>query len=218
MANGVGANEDCIALRDYRHGDPLRLVHWRSSARTGRLVVKECQDEQFLRQALVLDTGHARTPPQALEAAISIAASFACTIPDQEVLLDLLCIAERAIHLTAGRGAGQAQPMLEALAVIRRPRQDGTAHLRDLVAAHRQRMGGALVVLVHWDRERQELVRQLAHGGIPCWVLVVLRPGAERPVPPADVAMDRLIPVPWDQVGPVLAGLDRPAAGPRGVR
>ena len=47
------------SLRDYRPGDPLQRVHWKSFARTGRPVVKEYQDEFFERHALVLDTGTA---------------------------------------------------------------------------------------------------------------------------------------------------------------
>ena len=30
-----GSAED-VTVREYRHGDPLRRVHWRTSARTGR--------------------------------------------------------------------------------------------------------------------------------------------------------------------------------------
>ena len=41
MAAGVGEMEEFVALREYRRGDSLRRVHWRSTARLGELVVKE---------------------------------------------------------------------------------------------------------------------------------------------------------------------------------
>src|SRR5205807_649343 len=56
LAGAVGDAEEFVSLRDYRPGDPLRRVHWRSAARVGRPVVKEYQDEFFVRHALVLDT------------------------------------------------------------------------------------------------------------------------------------------------------------------
>src|SRR5207237_287835 len=56
LASRVGESEEFVSLRDYRPGDPLRLIHWKSWARRGRPVVKEFQDEFFVRYGLVLDT------------------------------------------------------------------------------------------------------------------------------------------------------------------
>jgi len=39
LAASVGQSEEYVALRDYRQGDPLRHIHWRSWARVGRPVV-----------------------------------------------------------------------------------------------------------------------------------------------------------------------------------
>ncbi|HWI57007.1 MAG TPA: DUF58 domain-containing protein, partial [Bacillota bacterium] len=54
LSSSVGQSDEFVALRDYRHGDPLRHIHWRSWARTGKPVVKEFEDEFFVRHALVL--------------------------------------------------------------------------------------------------------------------------------------------------------------------
>jgi uncharacterized protein (DUF58 family) len=56
LAAAVGESEEFVSLRDYRPGDPVRRVHWRSWARLGRPIVKEFQDEFFVRHALILDT------------------------------------------------------------------------------------------------------------------------------------------------------------------
>lgn len=40
-----GAGYDYLGTREYRAGDSLRMVHWRSSARRGELVVKEYEEE-----------------------------------------------------------------------------------------------------------------------------------------------------------------------------
>ncbi|MEW5725157.1 MAG: DUF58 domain-containing protein, partial [Thermodesulfobacteriota bacterium] len=56
LASNVGDSEEFISLRDYRPGDPLRRIHWKSWAKTVRPIVKEHQDEFFVRHALVLDT------------------------------------------------------------------------------------------------------------------------------------------------------------------
>jgi uncharacterized protein (DUF58 family) len=56
LAAAVGESEEFVSLRDYRPGDPRRHIHWRSWARIGRPIVKEFQDEFFVRHALILDT------------------------------------------------------------------------------------------------------------------------------------------------------------------
>src|SRR2546423_5412940 len=113
LASNVGQSEDFIALRDYRHGDPLRHIHWRSWAKTGLPVVREFEDEFFVRHGLVLDTFTADPHSQVFEEAVSVAASFACALLTQESLLDLLFVGSQSYCFTAGRGLAQADRMLE---------------------------------------------------------------------------------------------------------
>ena len=40
-----GAGGDYYGIREYAHGDPLRHIHWKSTARHGDLIVKEYQEE-----------------------------------------------------------------------------------------------------------------------------------------------------------------------------
>lgn len=63
-ASGFGAFEegmtlvqsgiDSSGIRDYRAGDPLKHVHWRSTARTGRLQVKEFQGGSISCAAVII--------------------------------------------------------------------------------------------------------------------------------------------------------------------
>jgi hypothetical protein len=119
LASSVGRSEEFVALRDYRRGDPLRHIHWRSWAKTGRPIVKEFEDEYFVRHALVLDTFSDDPRGEVFEEAVSVAASFACTLPTQESLLDLLFVGPQAYCFTAGRGLAHADQMLEILASVR---------------------------------------------------------------------------------------------------
>ena len=84
LASSVGDSEEFVSLRDYRPGDPLRRIHWKSWAKVGKPVVKEYQDEFFLRHALILDTFSDAAYSEALEQAVSIAASFTCQIQNQD--------------------------------------------------------------------------------------------------------------------------------------
>lgn len=47
---------DVAGVREYRAGDPLRFVHWRTSARRGSLVVREHEEDAGADLAVVADT------------------------------------------------------------------------------------------------------------------------------------------------------------------
>ena len=49
-----GQGSDLLALRDYRHGDSHRRIHWKASARRQRLVVRQFSDENEQRFVLWL--------------------------------------------------------------------------------------------------------------------------------------------------------------------
>jgi uncharacterized protein (DUF58 family) len=175
LAQSVGDSEEFASLRDYRAGDPLKRVHWRSWARTGRPVVREYQDEFFVRHALVLDT-FAPAPTAAFEEAVSVAASFACSVGTQESLLDLLFVGPEAHSVTAGRGVAHVDRLLEILAAVRPCRDRPFATLARLVLERQTALSGAICVLLAWDEPRRQLVERLRVLGVPALVLVVREP------------------------------------------
>ena len=48
--------EDDVSVREYRHGDDLRKVHWRTTARTGELMVRLEERPWRAQATLLLDT------------------------------------------------------------------------------------------------------------------------------------------------------------------
>jgi uncharacterized protein (DUF58 family) len=176
LAQSVGDSEEFVSLRDYRPGDPLKRIHWRSWARTGRPVVREYQDEFFVRHALVLDT-FTPAPTPAFEEAVSVAASLACSVNTQESLLDLLFVGTEAHAVTAGRGVGHVDRMLEILAAVRPCRDRPFDTLARLVLERQGALSGAICVLLDWDEPRRQLVARLRGLDVPTLVLLVTERG-----------------------------------------
>jgi uncharacterized protein (DUF58 family) len=177
FASGIGESEEFVGVREYRRGDSLRNVHWRVSARLGRPVVREYQDEFFVRHALVLDTFCDASLDGLFEDAVSVAASFAFTVPHQDSLLDLLFVGPGTVCVTAGRGVGHTEHMLEVLACAQPCRDPRFDDLSNLVLSHGDRLSGCLIVLLDWDAPRRRLVARLRALRIPVWALVVVPPG-----------------------------------------
>ncbi len=187
LASSVGDSEEFVALRDYRPGDPLRRIHWKSLARVGKPVVKEYQAEFFVRHALVLDTFAASEPSEAFEEAVSVAASIACSIQTQDALLDLLFVGPEAYCFTAGRGLGDTDRMLEVLAGVRACRDKPFRALHHAVLERRASLSGAICVLLAWDEPRRAFVAQLRALGTPVRIFVVTEKDAPAPASPGEV-------------------------------
>lgn len=175
LASSVGDSEEFVGLRDYRPGDPLQRIHWKSFARAARPIVKEYQDEYFERHALVLDTFPAARDETVFEEAVSIAASFAYTIDTRECLLDLMFIGAEAYTYTAGRGQMQAGNLLEILAGVQPCRDKRIEVLGNAVLSRRQSLTGCICVLLGWDEERARFMRQLQSHGVATRAIAVSR-------------------------------------------
>ena len=189
-SNSIGNSGEFVGLRDYRKGDSLRQIHWKSWARMGRPIVKELEDTHYPRYGLVLDTFAGTGEAALFEDAVSVAASFAATIDTHESLLDLMFIKDQAHVVTAGRGLARAEKLLEVLAAVQSEATPDFDQLLRLVLRHRDELTSCLVVLAGWDERRHAFIRALTKGGIQAVPIIV----GEGPPPP-------LVPGHWVQSG-----------------
>lgn len=171
FAGRIGDAEEFMSLRDYRPGDGPRRIHWKAWARTGKLVIKEYQDEFFVRHALLLDTFPAGDPA-VFEAAVALAASLVMMPRSNESLLDLMFVERRAYTLTQGRGLGAATDLLRVLATVT-PSRGSFEELAEAALLNASRISGGICVLLAWDIPRRRLVASLRAMGIPLRVWVV---------------------------------------------
>jgi uncharacterized protein (DUF58 family) len=97
--------DDLAHLRPYRPGDHPHTIHWRATARAGRLVVAERQEAGSLVLHVVLDTR-----AQRLEDRVTLAA----TVVDLAGASGLSVV----LHLPSGPVGGPREHLLEALAMV----------------------------------------------------------------------------------------------------
>jgi uncharacterized protein (DUF58 family) len=112
---GTAGGERGMSTREYRAGDDVRRVHWRSTARRGELMVRQDEQPRQRRGAVVLDRRPgAFADAAAFERAVSAAASLAVSLHD----------AGAAVHLELGppsapaAGVAGREGLLEALALV----------------------------------------------------------------------------------------------------
>ena len=196
LAMAVGDSQEFVSLRDYRAGDPLRNIHWKSFAKSGEPVVKEYQDEFFIRHALLLDTFTPTSVGEQFEAAVSIAASLACAPRHQDALLDLLFIGNEAYCFTSGRGLSSEANLLEVLACVEPNPNLPFSSLQVLLAQHLNSLSSCIGIFLHWDEERAHLLKILEMAGVAVLILLVCEhvpenlPNTVRQIRPHALAED----------------------------
>ena len=165
-----GESDEFSTVREYRPGDPLRHIHWRSWARMGEPIVKVFQSRSFVRQAVLLDTFSASGPSEQFEEAVSIAASFAYRTNAPSAAAELCFVANHSTY--SGRSADSTE-MLEALAGVEPCTRYEFSALTELALSEATNFGSCVCVFLEWDKQRRRLVELLLASGIPVSVFVV---------------------------------------------
>ncbi len=137
-SNGDGARrsiavhgEDDVSTRTYRHGDDLRKVHWRATARTGELMVRLEERPWRSSATLLLDTrarahliaphgasaATGELPADSLEWLVEAAASIGSGLAGRGAALRVLTDAGELAPADPRRGLGAGE-LLDRLAVL----------------------------------------------------------------------------------------------------
>lgn len=165
--------EDDAATREYRRGDDLRRVHWKSTARTGTLMVRREEQPWESRATVVLDTRayahRGEGPTASFEWAVSAAASIAVHLRQAGYRLRL--VSDSGIDLTAAEAGGEGL-LLDHLAEVRLSRH---ADVATLVERVRQRADGGLVIalLGTLTATEAELLAGLRGSGATCVAFLI---------------------------------------------
>lgn len=122
-ASGVESSPQVSGVRDYVPGDPLNRVHWPSTARTGRLMVKELEHEPTADVWIALDLDesvHIGAGDQSTEEyAVRAAASIARRCLEAGRTVGLAMQSQRHVIVQPDRGERQLGRILTELAVAR---------------------------------------------------------------------------------------------------
>jgi uncharacterized protein (DUF58 family) len=119
----TGSAED-VTVREYRRGDDLRRVHWRSSARVGELMVRREEQPWQSRATLFLDNRlrahRGQGIASSLETAVSAAASIAIHLSHRGFTVRLVTATgeDPASSWHFRDNNLNTEPLLEALAVV----------------------------------------------------------------------------------------------------
>ncbi|MBI4005060.1 MAG: DUF58 domain-containing protein, partial [Gammaproteobacteria bacterium] len=95
------------------------------------------------------------------------------SIREQDALLDLIFVSNGAYRFTAGRGLAAVENMLEVLACVDICTEQPFDILQKLVLSHSAETSGFICILLDWDEQRKQLIRQLRSMKIPVLLIII---------------------------------------------
>ena len=119
--NKVGNSESFVHLREYRWGDNPRQVHWPTSARLGKLIIRELEDTVMTDVNIFLDMRKIAQrgvgDMTSTEFIIKSAACVAQTAIEKSHRVQFFCIGRQEKHIPLGEGVAHLYHILKQMAL-----------------------------------------------------------------------------------------------------
>ncbi len=190
LSSKVGQSMEFLGCREFRTGDDLRRLHWRSWARVGVPVVREFREEYLCRTALIVDT--ARPAPflwdeilrpldEPLEAVVSLAAAVADYLADRDFVVDLFAAGPDVYRFRGGRSLGFLENILDILACVKPHYREPFAEFSEEIVQEVAQISSAVFLLLKWDERRRELIEQMTQAGVSVRVYLVIAARGKEP-------------------------------------
>ncbi len=137
-----------VSVRRYTVGDSLNRIHWKSSAKLNRLMVKEFETEVQTDLMILLDLNRdahvGRGQDGTEEAAVTVAASIARYLLDFDNGIGFSAVGQTEYTILGGTGDRHLWRILEALALCR---AEGRMPLGELLAVQESRLSRRMGVI-----------------------------------------------------------------------
>jgi uncharacterized protein (DUF58 family) len=186
LASNTADSVEFMGTREYRQGDPVKNIHWRSWARVGKPVVKEFQEEYFCRIAIILDTFLPRKAKpkevESFEGAVSVVASIADYFSRSEYIVDIFAAGPDIYEVSAGRSLAYLENILDVLACLEPCHESPFEVVGPALFEKLAQITSLVAVLQDWDSTRQEFLRRVKASGVEVRVIVVKEGETREPV------------------------------------
>jgi uncharacterized protein (DUF58 family) len=119
-----GAGAEVLRLREYRSGDPPRVIDWKATVRAGRLISRDFSQDHGLQIVILIDAGRSSAVRAgALDRFghyVNVAARLAQFAVDRDDLVGLILYAERPLAtMVPARGVGAVVRLRALLAAAK---------------------------------------------------------------------------------------------------
>jgi len=178
---------DFYGLRDWRAGDSRRLIHWRTSARRGGLMVRQFERPWSVNLTLLLELWQPENPQAADRGRVELAVAMAATVAVDacrrgESQLLVVCGGSKLVVHGGGASKSLGREILAALAVAEASPNDRLAEMFSRSAADAAPGGRTVLVTTRpaAPRESSRLLMAAADGATSPERIMTLPAGSDE--------------------------------------
>jgi len=201
LTSKVGNSMEFLGCREYHEGDDLRQIHWSSWARTSYPVIKEYREEYLCRSTLIIDTYQAKKnllpipyhlkQDPTFEAAISLSAAVADYLCNKDYIIDLFAAGPNIYKFRSGRSLAYLNNILDILSCLEPTKEQTFTTFSEEVYQEISHISSAVLILLHWDKSREDLIKQLTINGVSVKTIFITNSKTDTSkIPPQIITID----------------------------
>ena len=205
IAKNIGDTNDFAGCREYRHGDDVRKINWKSYGKNHKLTIKEYHQDYLIKTAIILDINDYSKNPldnmlsyrisqasETTEAAIKITASIADFICQNDNVIDIFAAGNKTFHLQAvGRDKACLNLILDELACLKYSRYEKKQIFSNLgsdIIDEINSIGSVFMITKHWTKKHQEFYEKMIYANT--YVKKIIIDNNNNFLTPSNVTLD----------------------------
>lgn len=122
-ARSSGNEDEFFGVREYKPGDPIKRIHWFSTALKNRLIVKQFQRQVFFRATIMFnlhrDKNFGDGYDNTTEYTVKVAASVARYLLEQGVSLEIIAHAGEMVHIPFNKGPEHLDDIMKFFSIVK---------------------------------------------------------------------------------------------------
>lgn len=156
----AGSSLNFFGTREYRRGDNIRFIHWPSTARSGKWIVKEFESDLSSEVTILLDLHYFTLKGSGRETTLDYACRIAGAIARYAVgrasLVQLLAQGKERVQIPLGGGSFHLMTILDELAKLS---ASGETPLEDVLLQAVPILNGGSTLVIIFNSVRLDLVK-----------------------------------------------------------
>lgn len=177
MGRGSGDDEEFHGVREYKSGDPIKRIHWFSTARKNKIIVKQFQRQVFYRATLIFNldkrSNYGEGKKTVVEYMVKIAASVAQYLLEHNVSLEIVAHTEEIAHIAFNKGPQHLEDTMRFLATAQAESMVGLGDIFEEFVKHFPNDSTLIAIMLDSDWELLPKMMSLHRKNISVIPLIV---------------------------------------------
>lgn len=180
-----GDEHEFYGIREYKPGDPIKRIHWLSTARKNKLIVKQFQHQVFFRASIIFnldkDKNFGEGKESVAEYIIKIAASVAKYFIERNVSVEIIAHIGEITHIPFNKGEEHLEDIFRVLTIAQAESRISMAELFQEFSEYIPNDSSLIVIMLDEDWELLPAMLSLKARNISLIPLVLIASSFLRP-------------------------------------